>query len=117
MITKKILAEIGTYTVSPPNIGFVPPSFQDILTFGIRLFFVIAGLAALFYLLLGALGWITSGGSKEGVDKAREKITAAVIGLVLVFVVFGIVALLEVVLNRGFGVTKSIDLPTLIKTN
>lgn len=114
-MTNKILADIGTVVVSPPNLGFVPPSFQDVLTFGIRLFFVVAGLAALFYLLLGALGWITSGGSKENVDKAREKITAAVIGLVLVFIVFGLVALLELVLNRGFGVTRSIELPTLIQ--
>ncbi|PJC30483.1 hypothetical protein CO051_05465, partial [Candidatus Roizmanbacteria bacterium CG_4_9_14_0_2_um_filter_39_13] len=43
------------------ELGFKIPSLGDLLTFAIRAFFVIAGLAALFYLLLGALGWVTSG--------------------------------------------------------
>ena len=54
-------------------LGFKIPVFNEVLTFVIRFFFIIAGLVALLYLLLGALAWITSGGNKESVDKAREK--------------------------------------------
>ena len=115
MIDHTILAQIGNVIIPTADIGFKAPSFSDVMTFTIRLVFVIAGLLALFYLLLGAMAWITSGGAKENVDKAREKITNAMIGLVLVFVVFGVIALMEVVLNRGLGITKPIELPTLIK--
>jgi hypothetical protein len=49
-----------------------------------------AGIAALFYLILGGLQWITSGGDKAGVEAAREKITAAMIGLVTFWALTGL---------------------------
>src|SRR5438046_2839860 len=60
--------------VSEGALGFRIPSFGDILTFIIRAFFVVAGIFALIYLLLGAFSWITSGGDKDKVEKARDKI-------------------------------------------
>ena len=62
------------------QLGWNVPSLGGILTFMIRLFFIVAGLAALFYLLLGALAWVTSGGSKDQVEGAQKKIIAAVVG-------------------------------------
>lgn len=96
------------------NLGFQIPSFDTVLSFSIRFFFVIAGLVALIYLILGALAWITSGGNKESVDKAREKIQAAIIGIILIFVVLAIVGVIENVLNLGLGITKPIVFPKLI---
>jgi hypothetical protein len=54
-----------------------------------------AGIAAFFYLLLGGLQWITSGGDKAGVEAAREKITAAIIGLVIVACAWALFLLLQ----------------------
>ncbi|KKP66704.1 MAG: hypothetical protein UR68_C0005G0013 [Candidatus Roizmanbacteria bacterium GW2011_GWA2_35_19] len=102
-------------TYSQVNLGFAIPSFDLVLTFIIRLFFVVAGLIALIYLLLGALGWITSGGNKESVDKAREKIQAALVGIILIFVVLAIVGVVENMLGIGLGITKNIVFPQLIK--
>lgn len=96
-------------------LGFHIPNITDILTFVLRFFFIISGLVALIFLLLGALGWITSGGNKESVDKAREKIQAAVIGLVLIFVVLAIVIVLENALGLGLGLSKPIVFPGLIQ--
>ena len=102
---------------APVDVGFKIPEFNIVLTFIIRFFFIIAGLIALLYLLLGALAWITSGGNKESVDKAREKIQAALVGLILIFVVLAVVAIIENIFfpgNSGLGITKPIVFPGLI---
>lgn len=74
---------------------FVIPSIADIIGFLIKLFFFIAGVAALLYLLLGAFSWVTSSGDKEAVKKAQDKIQAAVIGLIMIVMVLAIMVTLE----------------------
>lgn len=101
--------------IGKAELGFTPPDLAQVITFALRGLFVVAGLAALLYLLLGAFAWITSGGNKESVDKAREKIQAAVIGLILIFVVLAIVVLLEKVLKIGLGISEPIVFPKLIQ--
>ncbi len=99
-------------------LGFRIPNITQILTFAFRFFFIVAGLIALLYLLLGAMAWITSGGNKEGVDKAREKIQAAVIGMILIFVVLAIVIVVENVFflpGQGLGLSKPIVFPGLVQ--
>jgi len=112
-----LLADVS---YAPVNVGFKIPEFNVVLTFMIRFFFIIAGLIALLYLLLGALSWITSGGNKESVDKAREKIQAALVGLILIFAVLAIIAIIENIFflpNQGLGLTKPIVFPGLITPN
>lgn len=108
-------SSVGNYSVPKVSLGFSIPSFAQVLTFGIRLFFIVAGLVALLYLLLGAFGWITSGGNKEAVDKAREKIQAAIIGLILIFAVLAIVTVMENILGIGLGISQEIVFPKLIQ--
>ena len=103
---------------APVKLGFVIPQFDAVLTFVIRLFFIVAGLIAIIYLLLGALSWITSGGNKESVDKAREKIQAALIGLILIFIVLAVIGVVESMFfpgNTGLGIFKPISFPKLIQ--
>ncbi len=64
--------------------------FGNFIGFGIRMFVTVAGLFLLFYLLWGAFDWINSGGEKEKIAKAQSKITNALIGIVLVFVVLAV---------------------------
>ena len=106
-------------SINTGDLGFQIPSLGDILTFIIRAFFVIAGLAALLYLLLGALAWITSGGDKEAISAAQQKIQAAVIGMILIVAVLAIIWTLEqVVFNRRIclGLSCPLTLPGLIET-
>ena len=65
-----------------------------------------------------AMAWITSGGNKESVDKAREKIQAAVVGMILIFTVLAIVIVIENVFflpGQGLGLSKPIVFPGLIQ--
>ncbi len=100
------------------KLGFKIPTLGEILTFLIRFFFVIAGLAALLYLLLGALSWVTSGGNKENVEKAREKIQAAIVGILLIVIVLAIFWTLEIVVFNKvicFGISCPLTLPALLE--
>jgi amino acid transporter len=98
-------------------LNFSIPTIGDILTFVIRAFFVVAGIMALLYLLLGALSWITSGGDKGNVEKARDKIQAAIVGVLMIVIVLAIVWTLEqVVFQRRvcFGISCPLELPALL---
>lgn len=116
----KLLAQLGTATDSTVSsgstvkLGFTIPSFDMVLTFLLRFLFIVGGLVAVIYLLLGALAWITSGGNKESVDKAREKIQAAIVGLVVMFAVLAIIVVLENVFSLGLGLSRPILFPKLI---
>ena len=89
------------------------PTFQQIVTFLVRFFFFIAGLAALIFLILGALSWVTSSGDKEKVEAAQKKIQAAVVGLIVLVAVVSLVAVLEQVVFAEkicLGFTCPIDI-------
>jgi hypothetical protein len=58
-------------------------AFSNLLSQVLNIALVIATIAVLFYLIWGAIDWITAGGDKGKTDKAREKITQSIIGLVL----------------------------------
>lgn len=108
----------ATLQVKESALGFKIPTFADIITFLIRFAFVGAGVMALLYLLLGAFSWITSGGEKEKVEKARDKLQAAIVGVILVVVVVALVATLEqVVFDQALclGLTCPATIPTLLK--
>lgn len=100
------------------NLPFPIPTLGDVLTFMIRIFFAVAGIIALLYLLLGALAWITSGGNKESVEKARDKIQNAIVGVILIVVVLAVIWTLEqVVFAKAvcFGISCPLTIPSLLK--
>ena len=104
-------------TVNVEELGFKIPSLGDLLTFAIRGFFVIAGLAALFYMLLGAFAWVTSGGDKDATTAAQQKITAAVVGVLIIVAVLAIIWTLEQVIFKRricLGLSCPVTLPGLI---
>lgn len=51
---------------------------------------VLAGLAVIMYLILGALGWITAGGDSGKIEKARDKMVQSIIGLAVMFSVVAV---------------------------
>lgn len=109
--------------------GVSPPKGMDIggggdpiaglgglIGWGINMFIVVAGMFLLIYLFLGAFDWISSGGEKEKISKAQQKITNAIIGMVLIFAVligFNLLAgeLLGIVVRTDTGF--QLKLPTL----
>lgn len=76
-------------------------TFGSILTFLINAAFVIAAILALVFLIWGGINWITSGGDADGVKSARDRIIAAIIGLIVVILSY---FLLNFVLSDILGV-------------
>lgn len=77
---------------------------------------LIAGvIAVLLFLILGAFEWLTAGGDAGKVTKAREKMTNAVIGLVVLASVVAIMMFVQILLDIciiDFGGTCSVAPPT-----
>lgn len=69
--------------------------FQKFIPNLVGLFFVVGILVFFFYMIFGALGWITSGGDKAAVETARARITNAIIGIVILLSVFAIINIIE----------------------
>ena len=67
-------------------------------------------IAVLLFLIWGGIEWITSGGDKSKTEKARDKITQAVIGLVILVSAVAILMFIQTLLDicvLDFGGTCS----------
>lgn len=67
----------------------------------IKLALVVAAVVFFFMLVIGGIKWILSGGDKGKTEEARNQITAALVGLVIVFAAWAIAKLIEQI----FGVS------------
>ncbi len=56
---------------------------------------IVAALLAFLYLILGGISWITSGGDKAAMETARNKITHAIVGLIIVGAAWAIMILIQ----------------------
>lgn len=75
----------------------------------IRLALVVAALVFFFILVIGGIRWILSGGDKTATEAARSQITAALVGLVIVFAAWAIAQLIKTL----FGVDiLGLEIPT-----
>ncbi len=77
---------------------------QLFLTNFITLALGAAGVISFFMLLWGGIEYITTGGDKERTQSASKRLTAALIGLAIVFSIFAIIYLIEAVF--GVSITK-----------
>lgn len=75
-------------------------SFGDIVSALIQAILVIASILFFFMLVLGGLKWVTSGGDKTKTEEARGQITAALVGLVIIFSAWAILQ----IIGAFFGV-------------
>lgn len=73
--------------------------FADIISAFLRLILIVAALIFFFFLVWGGVEWILSGGDKTGTEKARNRITAALVGLVIVFSAWAIAQLVASFFN------------------
>lgn len=85
--------------------------FSNILSLAITAIIIIGGLYFFFMLTLGAIKWLSSGGDKGQVQSARDQITHALVGLVILFSAWAIAGLVETI----FGINLiQIDLSSVI---
>lgn len=78
----------------------------------IRFILLIAFVLAFIMLLIGGIRWITAGGDEKGVAAARNMITAALIGLVIVLIAYALIRLVEIFFNVNI-ITGTICIPTV----
>jgi len=99
--------------IIPPAGRAISPETNvgTIIGFLVAFIIAIAFVVALFYIVIGALQWITSGGDKQKVADARNHIIAAIIGLIIIALSFVIVNVLLDAL--GLGTLDKFSLPQL----
>jgi len=101
-----------TVNINPPTAGVNPNvDVGIILTNALTILFFVAALVVVFMVVLGAFQWITAGGDKDSLGKARERITQALIGFVILALAWLIVKVVGDFIN--INVTNINKLPTL----
>lgn len=111
-----VFAALPARTVTIPS-GTLPGPDPNALSLGglianaLQIVFIAAGLAVLIYLIIGAFRWITSGGDKEAIGKARGTIVNALIGLAILALAFFITVLFGTIV--GVNIFALPNIPTL----
>lgn len=90
--------------------NFGGANVANIISWVISAIVILAGLIFFFMLVIGGLKWILSGGDKGQTEQARSQITAALVGLVILFSAWAIARLIEGV----FGISiLQLTIPSL----
>lgn len=98
--------------INPPTQGGKLLGYTNIGSFisnVLTVIFIIAIIAVLFFIVWGAFDWITSGGDKEAVGKARNKIINALIGMAVLAVAYALASVAAQFL--GFPSIKDFTIP------
>ncbi len=83
-----------------PGTGYAT-DFGNMFSSILNVVMLIAAVLVFAFLIFGGIQWITAGGDKTKAEEARNKITSAVIGLVIVAASY---ALINLIVNfLGFG--------------
>ncbi|MBI5619505.1 hypothetical protein HY950_00925 [Candidatus Gottesmanbacteria bacterium] len=94
-----VFAADPTINITRPTAGGQPLiNIQDVgqlISAGVGTLLIISALLAFFYLILGGIQWITSGGDKANMEAARNKITHAIVGLIIVGAAWAIMILVQ----------------------
>ncbi|MBI3956091.1 hypothetical protein HY339_02450 [Candidatus Gottesmanbacteria bacterium] len=93
---KMVFAAEPTITITREKAKFFNiTNLGELISAAVGALLIIAALLAFFYLILGGIQWITSGGDKAGMEAARNKITHAVVGLIIVGAAWAIMILVQ----------------------
>ena len=65
--------------------------------------FIIAGLLLFAYLIFGGFKFLTSGGNEDSIEQAKNTITTAVIGMIIIFAFYWIIWIFQTVFGVDFG--------------
>lgn len=97
----------GSYNTLCTNI----PTAQGLVSTALNVLLFVAFVSALIFLIIGGIKWIMSGGDKEGTAKAKNTVTSALIGLVIVLAAW---ILINVILKFfGLNDISTLQLPSI----
>lgn len=73
------------------DVGSATSAFERLISNVLVVLTAVAGIAFALYFLLGGLNWITSGGDKTKIEKAKGMMTNGAIGIIVIAVSYAIV--------------------------
>ncbi len=88
-------------------------TIPELISGGIQLLMIVAAIIFFFMLVVGGIRWILSGGDKQQTEAARNQITAALVGLIIVFAAWAIVQLLSTFF--GISIFEGLTIPEVGK--
>jgi hypothetical protein len=100
----------GNINITPKGGIDTIQNVGDLISAGIGTAFLISFLLVFVMLVMGGVQWITSGGDKENTQKAKDRLTSALVGLAIIG---GAWALMKVVeFFFGISILGGITLPS-----
>ena len=110
MWIKKVFADTASITINnPTNVKIL--DIGKLIGAVVGTLMIVSALITFVYLILGGIQWITSGGDKTAMEAARNKITHAIVGLVIVGSAWAIMALVQNFLGISVIGSGGINLP------
>jgi hypothetical protein len=90
---EKVFAQAQLNIPQPNNIKI--GDIGKLISALVGVLLIIAALIAFFFLIMGGIQWITAGGDKAGMEVARNKITNAIVGLIIVGAAWAVMILVQ----------------------
>lgn len=105
-------------TITVPRPVNVPAvEIGNIISAVVGILLLVAAVMAFLYLILGGIQWITSGGDKSGMEAARNKITAAIVGLIIVAAAWAVMLLVGQFVGVNLLSGSGLRIPTIQAPN
>lgn len=108
-MTTSLLSQSIALFNGPENVGILPtnPTYNSLpglvpsqyAATAVNVLLGAAGVLSFLFLLWGGTQWITAGGDKDAVEKARKRIIGALIGLAAVFSAYALIYIIQVLFN------------------
>lgn len=93
------LKGIGPFGLENANADTSPFTFQSILSSIIGVITVIGFIWFIFLVITGAIGIMSAGGDKQGLESARKKLTSGLIGLAVLIAAIFIIGLIGMIMG------------------
>src|SRR3989338_5045042 len=99
------------------NIGVGQPTearIQDLgklVSTGVSVVIILSGILVFVYLVWGGLEWLTSGGDKGKTESARNRITAALVGLAIIASSWALVRIIAYFFGVESGIGGTLTIP------
>lgn len=110
MIFDKVYAAATNVVTNSVDTAKIP--YQDLgqlIGTLLQVAIIVSGLAAFAFLLLGGFQYVTSGGDKTQAEAARDKITYAIIGMVIIAAAYAGARVIETIF--GVSIVSGIKWP------
>lgn len=82
-LISQVHAATSTIGVGQPT-GMKITDIGKLISSLISVVFIVAGILTFAFLVIGGIEWLTSGGDKTKTENARNRITAALVGLAII---------------------------------